>query len=64
MMYVHEPSMKQLRKDVEAFYKSTLKSDEVRLELASQSDAARSTHAPVKILRSPSSLRMAACCTR
>jgi carboxypeptidase C (cathepsin A) len=27
MMYVHEPSMKKLRSDVEAFYRSTLKTD-------------------------------------
>ena len=27
MMYVLEPSMEQLRSDVEAFYKSTLKSE-------------------------------------
>jgi carboxypeptidase C (cathepsin A) len=28
MMYVYEPSMKQLRKDIEAFYKSALPNDE------------------------------------
>jgi carboxypeptidase C (cathepsin A) len=27
MMYVHEPSMEKLRKDVEAFYENTLKRD-------------------------------------
>ena len=28
MMYIHEPSMKQLRKDVEAFYESALKHED------------------------------------
>jgi hypothetical protein len=28
MMYVYEPSMEQLRKDVEAFYQSALKRGE------------------------------------